>query len=261
MNIRSIFISFALLTCNSFADTILPGVNPCVQDTLANYSSNFGIFGGACSIGQLSYARFGFLSLKPDASTPASTRITAADLLIKPAPLANSFDILPIDLALFNPQNLTQAERYLIVYSVDPPPIIAGDDLRLDPPVGPVFGTKWGCKDVDFAFGPSVQDTLLGIHPENYTADLFSCGVGGALPSYILQTNGLDPNFANVNASITFDPAVSILNIRLVLDFLPGSVNGFEGIQQPTALIVPEPSSLALLGGALVVLALRRRQR
>ncbi len=257
MHFRILSLAFFAVASCSFAGSIsdLPA---CGQDTLTNYQSNYSpTLGGACNIGNLTYSKFFFTELKVTPSSSLTGSITADDLIIVPVQSTNSFNILPSDLSFFN-RVITVPERYLITYNVDPPPIIAGDRLDLDPPVGSIYGTKWGCIDSDFTPSIPISTALQNAGgPSGYSDSTFSCGPSATKP-YILKTNGTSSTFEFVSASIVFDEPAAVLNIRLVLDFLPGTISGFEGIQQPVATTIPEPSTFALAGLVLAGVALKR---
>lgn len=256
-----VFATFGMV--HGFATTIA-NLEDCTENSLAYYQATYSLGNGkGCKIGELGYSKFYFEELAASLSAPDSGNITANDLIIVPNFGNNSFSILPSNLNEFN-RIVTVAERYLISYFVDPPPIIAGDELTLDPPVGNIYATKFGCTEEDFSPGAvSIEARLLQVGRAGYGESTFSCGSTPFNP-YVLKTNGTDPNFGFVSDSITFAQPVSKLYIRMVLDFEPGEISGFEGILNPipTTTTVPEPAVNAMMAAGLGVIGwMARRKR
>jgi hypothetical protein len=270
MNLKSL----ALLLIGSatiFAATI-DGIDACpTGQTLAAYSDpndGFGIpSGGSCSIGQLKYYNFSFSKLKVDSTSDVSNYlINAEDLLIVIDESKSSFGILPDISSLFN-RTITVPERYLITYTIDPPPIIAGDELYLDPPTNSsIYARKWLCTDSNFTSSVSMQNALLGVAPGDYTATMggtFGCDSNPASAPYFLKADGTSPTEEFVKDIVYFPSPAYKLDVRLVLDFQPGTIEGFDGTL-PTAILtaVPEPSTYATMLTSLVGAAcLLRRKR
>jgi hypothetical protein len=250
-----VLAAFGLIGPSLLATTI-NSLPDCQEDTLASYTATYSLGNGrGCKIGNLGFSKFYFEEFAATAGAPDTLNIEASDLIIRPNAATNSFSILPSTLSLFN-RVITAPERYYISYFVDPPPIIAGDELTLDPPVGNVFAAKWGCTDSDFAPGANnIEDTLLTVGRPGYSASTFSCGPSGAAP-YLLKADGTSPSFANVTDSIVFTSPVATINVRLVLDFEPGTIEGFEGILNPVETTIPEPAANAMIGGGLLALGL-----
>jgi len=262
MHSRPLYLLLLLATTKIFGSTINASLPSCTSGSLQSYVDNFGIgAGGACTIGTLTYSKFFFKELKVTTASSLTNNITASSLNIDPVSALNSFNILPVSLSSFN-RTIINSERYFISYNVDPPPIIAGDELFLDPPFGSIYGTKWGCTDSDFSPSNPVEKVLqdVGGRP-GYSASTFSCGVNPVKAPYILKTDGTSPTFDNVIARITFPEPVAILNIRLVLDFEPGTITGFDGIQVPVSTTIPEPASGLLIAAGLAAVAVSSRKK
>lgn len=249
-----------LLGATSIFATPIQSVPACVEASLASYVANFGNSNqGFCQIGALAFSNFYFDEIKVTSNSVDTGLLTAADFRIVPVAARNSFDIIPYDVNKINGTVVTP-QRYLISWYADPPPIIAGDELFLDPPTGKVYGTKWGCLDSSFGPSSSVEDRLLAVGGRSgYDDNTFTCR-NGQKP-YVLKTDG-DPNTAiGVQDSISFpDPGFS-LDIRLVLDFEPGEIRGFDGIQVPVSTTIPEPAANVMIAGGLTLIVLVGRRR
>ncbi len=259
-------LSLALILAVSapvFGTTINNSLPACVKASLADYATNFGTpDGGACTIGSLTYSQFFFRELKVTSVSALTFNILASDLLIDPVSLTNSFNIVPVDTSDFN-RTITVAERYLITYNVDPPPIIAGDELSLDPPVGSIYATKWGCTDSNFSPQLSTTETILQNvgGRAGYTASTFKCGSTPQTDPYILKTDGDPLTPPTTIASITFPQSAAIINVRLVLDFEPGTITGFDAIQSPISTTIPEPATNVMIAAGLLGFGLFSRSR
>lgn len=267
-----VFFSSQLFATNIGLNTPL-----CPEATLQQYMNTYGtgIFGGSCAIGNLVYNQFSFAAL-PVASNGSETvfgTISASDIIIRPDASRSAFDYFPIASKpnLFNRSvNPNEAERYFFSYSADPPPIIAGDELFLDPPTGPVYGTKWICADQNFAPPPGGQSFAVyasSLNRASYDGNTFGCS-GPAKPAYIIKTDG-DPSTTDVTVKdkVIFDLPASVINVIILLDYEAGNnetgrnVTGFDGVQTPVILTVPEPANVFLMGSSLIALLAMMRRR
>lgn len=253
-----------------FATNIGANTPVCPTASLAFYLANYGptLSGGSCVIGQLEFAKFewaAFNVLSNNQQTTVYETIKPSDLQVVPVAIRNSFDLIPFNVSILNRTiEPGEWERYFLTYNADPPPIIAGDELYLDPPTGPVFGTKWICADSPFSNlpgGQSIMQYVPGLSRASYSDTTFTCGVNKT-PSFLIKTDG-DPNTPTpVQASVQFPSLAGYINVRLILDFENGTTTGFEGIQVPIFTSIPEPGSYVLMGSALAGLgALLRRKR
>ena len=257
-----------------FANTIGTGTPVCPEATLQQYLTSYGTSnsGGSCRIGQLVFNKFDFASfglLSPGVADPNfSNGITASDIIVKPDEGRSAFDFFPI-LSKPNLFNRTidagKLERYAFFYRADPPPIIAGDELFLDPPAGNVYGTKFICADQDFAAAPGGQSNfsyIQSLSRSSYSGSTFPCIGPNSGDSYIIKTDGDASTAIPTQASIIFDNPASVINVLILLDYEPGTVTGFEGVVTPAILTIPEPANALLMGSALIGLgALLRRRR
>ncbi len=271
MKLKMILTLFWVSTTVTFANNIAGNTPLCPEATLQSYLNSYGsgLSGGSCAIGQLSFAKFdwaAFNVLSNNSSLTIYDTIKPADLILKPVEARNSFDIIPVagKETLFNRTiNAGKSERYFFTYNVDPPPIIAGDELFLDPPIGSIYGTKWICADQPFANlpgGQSIAAYVPGLSRGGYTAQTFGCG-SGSTDAYFLQTDG-DPSTAiGVQSRVLFSSPAAYINVRLLLDFEPGTITGFDGIQIPVVTTVPEPATVVMMGIALAGLATISRNR
>lgn len=124
---------------------------------------------------------------------------------------------------------------YEIRFTADPAPVLAGEDIELDPPFGTIAGTQSFCKDALFTSSTSCSDmTTPGTVP-------FSIGS----PAYL---NFAPPLF-------TLDTRTTIL-LNPFLD----TASGFDGVIF-TFDVVPEPGTWSLLLLGLAGAAARRRNR
>lgn len=283
----------ALLFASSqlFATGIGLNTPDCKPDTLANYMTNhgFGPRARACKIGSLIYNEFFFESLAVSSNTSPTTVYGAIDpalIWISPDASRSAFDYFPtfIPDPLDNTQNSNKDlfnrsvnpgewQRHFFSYKADPPPIIAGDELFLDPPVGPVYGTKWICADRDF--GPVDGGQLTGyastLNRLNYNGETFKCAPGGGLsdgpPAYIIKTDGDPDTSAGVRDNVIFETAASVINVIILLDYESNSngtrstIRDFQGVQTPVILTIPEPANVLLMGSSLVALLAMIRRR
>ncbi len=260
MHLRLLTCTLLVACCSAFGSTVgeLPA---CATNTLAYYQSTYSLGNGAgCKVGSLGYSKFYFEELAATNGALDTLNITASDLMIVPVAATNSFNILPVDLSDFN-RAISIPERYLIRYFVDPPPIIAGDELTLDPPVGSIYATKWGCTDSDFTVSPtSIENKLLQTGLANYSASTFACGPNSTTP-YILKTDGVAATQPGVSDFVLFNTPASTLSVRLVLDFQPGTITRFDGILNPVETTIPEPGANLMIAGGLTLFGLVARKR
>jgi len=275
MRIRIFVAAVLAFSSNMFANGIGQTAIPCPTASLQTYLNNYGpgIFGDKCQIGQLVYDSFqwsAFSVIDNGPLTGVFSQLSTADIMIEPVAARNSFDIKPISTKpdLFNLTiGANMRERYFFGYRADPPPIIAGDELFLDPPVGKVYASKWICTDQEFApgnpVGPgSVASYIPGLQRSLYSASTFKCA-NGSDPVYI-KADG-DPATPTVlpRTTVFFDNPAFKIDVRILLDYEEGTVTGFEGTETTSFLVsdVPEPATNIMIAGALLGLTALSRFR
>lgn len=238
-------------------------VDPCPQASLSIYQGF--IEGNACSMGPLNFYGFGFMQLPVNAS-PAPVGgllpgyLTASDIIVRPSQFGIGLDFVGLNQQVFN-RDILIPERYYITYTVDPPPIVAGDEMRLDPPIGPITVTRWTCPDTGgFNNSASVKNTLNYLNPSQYSATTFSCLDDSKPTPYFIQADGLDNTPPELEDSVTYDQLAKHVVVRMVIDLRPGNIRGLDGIVALTN-VVPEPGSLVPLAAGILGLGLYVRRR
>ncbi len=218
---------------------------PCITQSLDYYKNNYGEL-TPCSSGDLTYYGFDFAKL----SAPGS--ITALDIIVTPDPGNNTLVFSGANASTFNHFIAAgQREQYLLSYIIDPPPIVAGDDLSLDPPSGPIYVSRWSCAGTPFNQSPSAG-SIAGMDPSSYSS-AYTC-LDSSTP-YFIQVS---PE-TQLSASVDFNPAVTFVFARMAIDLLPGNVTGLDAIVSQTS-IVPEPGTAVLAAITLAGLAFFRRR-
>ena len=220
----------------------------CIPETLSYYKTNYGEL-NACTSGNLNFFSFDFSKL----STYGA--VTANDIFITPDPSQNTLLFNGVSASTFNHTVLAgQAEQYLISYVIDPPPIVAGDDLTLDPPTGPIYVSRWSCTDQPFSQFPT-PSSIAGVAPTSYATNSFEC-LNAANP-YFIQVSPL----TQLSASVTFAVPARYVFTRMAIDLLPGQVTGLEGIVSQSQTTVPEPGTFVPAALALAGMAFHRLRR
>lgn len=227
----------------------------CVQDTLSNYIKNTSNGPGTgCTVAGLQYTNFFFLTTTTNidhSGTPAGSIVVTPN------------DATGLTFTGFAPNTFVGTTiDYFIGFDVltDPAPILTGDSISLDPPVGNVVLTLSVClSDTPFFTGQS----------GNLSDNNLYCGTQ---PTFAAGSNVAiqGPNFSLANKNGTdqtgeFDflsgvPQFGMLLHLTLTDDTTASVGaiGNNPIQQSG---VPEPASCMLLGGGFIALwALRKRR-
>ena len=202
----------------------------CPTESLAYYQSNFTSL-SPCTQGDLIFLNFAFQK------TTVAGSISASDIMITP----NGVDGLSFFAPLFN-GTFPSLERYAIGYTADPAPILAGDELSLDPPQGGITVSKYSCADDLLTFG-NIND------PSTY-----KCVVKNTSPF------ALTVSPQNLSASLSYPFPATFVTALMIIE-LQGTVSGLEGILSDNTL-VPEPATFSMLCGALLAgLAFGRRRK
>lgn len=219
---------------------------PCVQQTLGYYKATYGEL-NACSVGVLTYYSFDFAKLSAFGS------VTENDIIVTPDAPTNTLLFSGATAGTFNHTiNAGQAEQYLLSYVIDPPPIVAGDDLSLDPPTGPIYVSRWSCTNQPFSQTPGAG-SIAGQGVGTYST-AYKC-LDGSNP-YFLQVS---PQ-TQLSASVAFTPAATFVFSRMAIDLLPGTVTGLDAVVSQTQTI-PEPGTAIPAALALAGMAMYRLRR
>ena len=241
---NKLLIKLALLVVSAAGSV---NAAPCIAQTLAYYEANFGEL-TPCTLGSLSYYSFDFAKLS------AAGTVTPNDILITPDIPTSSLLFSGVSSTTFNHVvPVGQREQYLLSYVIDPPPIIAGDDLSLDPPTGPIFVSRWSCTNQPFDTTPSAG-SIAGTDPSTY-ATAYKCLNDGKAP-YFVQASPT----TTLNDSVTFTLPASYVFARMAIDLMPGEVRGLDAIVAQSTT-VPEPGTLVPAAVALAGLLYFRKRR
>ncbi len=220
----------AVLVLFSIVSPVEAAPVACPTNDLAYYQATFNIL-NPCTQGELIFQAFAFQK------TTAAGSITAADISVTP----NGVDGFNFFTPLFN-GFFPVLERYAIAYIVDPAPILAGDELTLDPPQGGITVTKYSCADNLLVFGDINN-------PATYV-----CSVGNTTPYSLTVT----PD--NLSDSLLYPTPATFVSVLMIIE-LEGTVTGLEGILSDN-ILTPEPATFYMLAGALLAgLAAARRKR
>jgi hypothetical protein len=240
---RNLFTKLAILLAAAASSV---SAASCVTGTLQYYETNYGEL-TPCTVGVLSFYSFDFGTLS------AAGAVTANDILITPDTATNSLLFSGALGSTFNHVVAAgQREQYLLSYVIDPPPIVAGDDLSLDPPTGPIFVSRWSCTNQPFDTTPSAG-SIAGAAVSSYATG-YKC-LNGSSP-YFLQVS---PTTV-LSQSVTFSTPASYVFSRMAIDLLPGEIAGLDAIvAQPS--LVPELGTFVPVAMTLAGLVFYRRRR
>ena len=205
----------------------------CTAGTFNTYKQQ-----GLCNIGILSLFNFELYTLDPSNIQTAATTTLLNTITVDPAWNGSQLHMVIGGFTGFN-VSATQTAGWLIRFTVDPPPIVTGEDVGFDPPFGFVSGNQTFCKD--------------GV----YNSD--GCfGTSGSI------------GFSNFEgASVTFIPPLSVLDTRTSIRLNPNVgtqsavASGFDGVVYniSTNAAAPEPSTLILIPTGLAIIGFTRRWR
>jgi MYXO-CTERM domain-containing protein len=231
-------VALALLAVSGRVAVATPVIPPpaCVAATLDAYIA---LGSGGCSIAdEVAFFDFDFAVL---ASGGGATPIGASDILVTPT-FAYPLRSLEFSSAGFTVTG-TESVSYLVVYSVDPHPILYGFALDMEAfsPVAPGVATV----TADICIGAAFGGTLLAP----------TCGA--TADSLTVTHDGITPI---LSAASSFGAPVADVGVRSTISL---AANGASAdFTSFTTSLVPEPGFLWLAGaGALGLLSRRRRPR
>ena len=227
---RCFFVIAALLggTALSYAGAITP---PCTTGTFNTYKQQ-----ALCTIGILSIYNFDLFTLDPSNNQTPATATLLNTITVDPVWNGSQLQMIIGGFTQFN-VSATQTAGWLIRFTVDPPPVVVGEDVGFDPPFGFVSGNQDYCKD-----GVFNTDGCFG--------------------------TPLSTGFTNSEgSSLRFSPALSILDTRTSIRLNPNVgtasaiASGFDGVVFTISTTAPEPSTLILIPAGLAIIGLARRRR
>jgi hypothetical protein len=207
---------------------------PCVPDSLAAYIL---LGSGGCAIGSATVNDFSI-----DVFDPLATPIDGADILVTPSAIAGGFRL---DFGLDQEAAAGEFFDAVVGYSVTAPSLGSARLTMTDSAVEP-DGVVTG-----------VEELCLG---DVFLVDPTTCFFGTPAGPLIVIDIGIDQELA---AEMAFGPA-SFFDVFTEIAIDGGSAGvarlGTISNEFTTAATVPEPSSLLLVGGALLGFARRYRR-
>jgi hypothetical protein len=221
-----LFVTALAAVVPGFGASAIP--NACLPGTFSTYAQQ-----SFCDAGLLRLYNFELYTLDSQGARTAAGSELLNTITVSPVwtPGADGGGNLELSIQGFTGMNNGPNTGWQIRFTVDPPPIIGGEDIFLDPPFGSVFGFQAYCAD----------DTLNS-DQQCTSTDRQSVGFGIGDP-----------------AQLRFTPPLAVLD-TLTSVTLGDQNSGFDGLIFSISA-VPEPSSWALLLGAGgLVTWLRRRK-
>lgn len=228
---RHLFGALAIVACLCASASRATAAPLCQSASLADYIGLNST--GGCTFNDLTFFRFAFAPAP--VSTGGAALASSRDIFLEPI-LTGSGAGFSITSSFFQLNNPTVAQSvvYGIGYSVDPPPIIVGEELFLDPPFG----------DVTISQNVCLNDVLAN-----------NCAFGVALAQSVTPLSPLS------TLQFPFPVPFVDLQLTIALRSTPGNPAGFDAIQTGTLTNVPEPRSFALLAlGIGSALCCKRRR-
>jgi len=255
--VGSLALLLGLTAATAFAGRIDPSAQPCVGGTLQSYID---LGNTGCSVGELTFFKFGFLSdadlpwplsfLNATPDNPATKIADASSITVTP-PVPGSSEV-----AFSSPDFEVGAGdklRYLFTYTIDPPPdILPGFDLGMDA-FSPTFP------------GRATIDALVCAGGKLGIASLFQLPdaclpVDGATnyqaAPYFLHVEHLGNSF-DLTDSVKFDQPTNYAQVWMLVTLDGGPADGGGSSQiNGFRVAAPEASSLANMGLDFGVLGL-----
>lgn len=248
--------AFCALTASALhANGLSP--TPCpTNETLQSYEDQFSSQAVACSDGILNFSNFSFQLFQ---SSGPGTPLTASEIDLTPVGTPGQLGITGFTITGLDGSQITvqpgQDVTYVIdwLFVIDPAPIAGGSSLGMDPPFGDVTVNEYYCLDSNFQNGPAYNGS-----PPGCTTSL----AGAATDVQSLSVTTTIPN--DLFDSVTFNPPGRDYGEVMTVIQLNGGTDG-SGFDSVTGDVqiespVPEPGTLLLFTGALLVLGFSRRR-
>lgn len=231
---------------------VFANAGPCTPDNLQNYVNNQSKGPGfGCTLANLEYFNFFFQS----AGTGQVQPDLATNLTVTPGATGLTFT----GFQSLNP-NVGSLQDF-IGLNVDPAPVLTGDSISLDPPLGGIQLDLYACLGATpFFVGKNtgnLSDTNLycGANPTFDPVTAVAINLGSPNASIVNNGNPLQTSTFNLAASTG---QLGVL-LRLTLNTTSVAGASLDGIgNQPLQQAgTPEPGSWLLLGSGLAALLLR----
>lgn len=227
MKIQIATLGLLMSVSTAFAGSV-GGAAPCQAGSIGSYLSS----GFVCNVGSVDVFNF-TLEMDTGNGFEAASPYALAQLHILPS--VNSSDgsstLFVGGFPLFQVDASTSL-GWRLGFTVDPPPIITGETLEIDPPYGEILGHQLYCMDGTFANG---------------------CPASG-----LVQFSIGSP------AVLTFAPALATLDTLTTFYLNPNqtTASGMDALvfNFQTTAATPEPSAWLLAAGGLAFLARYRRR-
>lgn len=256
-------ILFSLIFCGLIASALhAEGLSstPCPTDpdqTLQYYEDHFNSTEHACANGILNYSNFNFQLYQSSGFTPPAAPLSASDIDLTPIGTADQTGVTGFSVTGLDNSPITVSPGQDVTYVldwfflIDAGPIAGGASLGMDPPSGDVTITQYYCLDAGFQNG------------QTYDGSAPSCAASDNGPTPDVQTLSVTTDIPDdLTDSIIFNPpAQSFADVMTVI-LLKGSQDegaGFDSVAG-SSQILPEPSTLLLIAGGLLVVGFLRKR-
>lgn len=245
-----VLIGFIIAGAVASAETIYDSA--CPTSDLGTYITNFGQPNGAgCDTTSSDYPAdsVGYYGFYFSASqTGSDTLLQASDISVTPDG-AFGFVFTGLDGGTISSGNVV---TYTIGFNIDPPPVLGGDSLTLDPPNNVTADVYYCQNNQDFA---AYYDNVLGCtdpaSPDSEPSPLTFLDEANAANGYSFDDPFAGGPYSIVGIEIVIalnGPSASLPNMETVPDI---------AAEDPT----PEPASIGLTGAALIGLAVLKFRR
>jgi hypothetical protein len=227
--------------------------------TLQSYEDQFGSFSTPCANGILNYSNFYFQQYSSN-----GTPLTASQIDLSPTPGVTNgqtgvtgFDITGLDGSISVQPG--EEETYVIdwLFVIDAGPVAGGASLGMDPPSGDITITQYYCLDSNFEGGPAYDGS----------APTCSTSIEGTTPDVQKLTVSTPDDLTD---TVTFNPeAQDYADVMTVIqldgtgpnDCPDGEGACFDKTTGNSQIDpAPEPGTLVLITGALLVFAFLRKR-